>query len=314
MNTSPSPPDIQRALEELSDQGYTVLEGVLSDAELEALRSQVDNVLTEERDAPPETGEAPPTSDDDAVQSFFAKSYTVSQAELARLMKRVRQTRAVDLDTPWPVGVEEINKTFLHLPTLFDQDRSQRIWNLLAKCDAAASLVEHPSVLELARAVLGRDCVLSDCSATSIGSQTSGGAWHVDVPLGQLAEPLPDFPLTTQSAWMLDDFTAENGATRVVPGSHRTRLKPRWEENESEGEVVLAAPAGSVAVWLSNTWHRSGPNSTDHPRRAVLTYYCRSWIKPFHDFRSGVGPQKARELSPTLRYLLGFSSSSVVRG
>ena len=125
MNTSMTSPDIQRALEELSDQGYTVLEGVLSDAKLEALRSQVDDVLAEERDAPPEPGDAPPIPDDDAVQSFFAESYTVSQSELARLMKRVRQTRAMNLDTPWPVGVEEINKTFVHLPTLFDQDRSQ---------------------------------------------------------------------------------------------------------------------------------------------------------------------------------------------
>jgi ectoine hydroxylase-related dioxygenase (phytanoyl-CoA dioxygenase family) len=106
------------------------------------------------------------------------------------------------------------------------RDRSQRIWNLLAKADRSADLIEHPAVLGLARATLGEDCILSDCSATSVGAHTDGGSWHVDVPLGQLPEPLPDFPLTTQNVWMLDDFTERNGATRVVPGSHRTRRKP----------------------------------------------------------------------------------------
>jgi ectoine hydroxylase-related dioxygenase (phytanoyl-CoA dioxygenase family) len=207
-----------------------------------------------------------------------------------------------------------VNKTFLHLPTLFDEDKSQRVWNLLNKGDVFAGLVEEPAVLQLVRGVLGADCVLSDCSATSIGPHTDGGAWHVDVPLGQLAEPLPDFPLTTQNVWMLDDFTADNGATRVVPSSHRTRRKPVWAARQEQEEVILTGPAGSVGLWLSNTWHRSGPNATDQPRRAILCYYCRSWVKPFADFRAGIAPEKVARFSPMLRYLLGFSASGLVRG
>ena len=298
----------------LSEHGYVVLEGVLTDSEVEEIRGQVDDLLARERAAPFEPEEGNAGSDDASMEAYLSESYSVSRAELARIMRRIRSTRKANLDTPWPVGAAEVNKLFLHLPTLFDRDRSQRIWNLAGKADGAADLIEHPAVLALARAALGQDCVLSDCSATSIGAHTEGGSWHVDVPLGQLSEPLPDFPLTTQNAWMLDDFTEENGATRVVPGSHLTRRKPQWSEDTvEENEIALTAPAGSVAMWLSNTWHRSGPNRTEKPRRAVLCYYCRSWIKPFSDFRTAVPAGRAGQFSPTLRYLIGYSANPPAR-
>ena len=300
----------QSTLNHLWKHGYAVQEGVLASAELETVREQVANVFARERETPfdPQDGSASP--DDEAIENYLKENYAVSPAELARIIRRIRHSRSLNLDTPWPVGPGEIQKLFLHLPTMFDLDRSQRIWILLSKTDAVAPLVEHPAILDLVRGVLGQDCVLSDCSANSIGAHTDdGGAWHVDVPLGQLPEPLPDFPLTTQNVWMLDDFTEDNGATRVVPGSHLSRQKPRWSEGETEGEVALTGPAGSVAMWLSNTWHRSGPNRTDQPRRAVLCYYSRSWIKPFNDFRKSISPEKARTFSPTLRYLMGYSAN-----
>jgi len=140
-----------------------------------------------------------------------------------------------------------VSKNFLHLPTLFDNDRSQRVWNLLNKAPDLIPLIEHPMVLPMVRHVMGQDCNLHDFQSTSIGPHTDGGAWHVDAPLGQIAEPLPDFPLTLQNVWMLDDFTAENGATRVMPRSHKLRKSPPWSSEPMDGEVILTAPAGSVA-------------------------------------------------------------------
>ena len=304
----------ESTLRHLSEHGYVVLEGVLTDAELGEIRGEVDDLLARERAAPFEPEEGDASSDDASMETYLSESYPVSPAELARIMRRIRHTRKANLDTPWPVDAAEVNKLFLHLPTLFDLDRSQRIWNLAGKADGVADLIEHPTVLALARAALGQDCVLSDCSATSIGAHTEGGSWHVDVPLGQLGEPLPDFPLTTQNVWMLDDFTEENGATRVVPGSHRTRRKPEWSEDSvEENEIALTASAGSVAMWLSSTWHRSGPNRTEKPRRAVLCYYGRSWIKPFSDFRTAIPAERARRFSPTLRYLIGHSANPPAR-
>ncbi|MBM84058.1 MAG: hypothetical protein CMJ78_26190 [Planctomycetaceae bacterium] len=301
-------------LEQLLENGYVVVDEVLPKAEVSRLKDEVDQLMTCEQDDPVVAGNGSLMAEDEAIADFLRNSYSIDEAEVERILRRIRHTRAENLDTPWPVEIGEVNKTFLHLPTLFDYGKSQRIWNLLEKSESAATLVEQPVVLELVRSVLGADCVLSDCSATRIGPRTDGGAWHVDVPLGHLAEPLPDFPLTTQNVWMLDDFTEDNGATRVVPGSHLSRRKPEWTEAGLDGEVALTAPAGSVAIWLSNTWHRSGINRTDSARRAILCYYCRSWIKPFNDFRNGISGEMAANFSLTLRYLLGWSASAPVRG
>ena len=308
--------DHEDAIAHLREHGYVVLPDVLGTSELKSLRSQFEDVTAAERESPFVGGGSQHPGahvDDEAIEAFLAGSYDISAAELSRLMHRIRCTRTDQLETPWPVDIAAVNKLFLHLPTLFDNDKSQRIWNVLNKIDAA-HLVEQPDVLGLVHEVLGEDCVLSDCSGSSIGAHTEGGAWHVDVPLGQLPEPLPDFPLTTQNAFMLDDFTAHNGATRIVPGSHLTRRKPRWTEDGVDGEITLTAPAGSVAIGLSNTWHRSGPNETDAPRRAILSYYCRSWIKPFNDFQGSIPAEKAATFSTRLRYLLGYSGAPPVRG
>lgn len=306
--------DPQQALQQLADRGYVVLENVLPSSTVERLREVIEERMQQERSHPFLPEDVPGTADDERLETYLAESYTVSRKELARLLQRIRATRAANHGTPWPVEPGQVNKCFLHLPTLFDEDRSQRIWNLLVKGPEFAALVEHPEVLGLVRQVLGEDCILSDISATSIGSGTAGGAWHVDVPLGQLPEPLPDFPLTTQNAWLLDDFTPDNGATRIVPGSHLTRKKPGWSGGDMEDEVALCAPAGSVAIWLSNTWHRSGPNVTDDPRRAILCYYCRSWVQPFTDYTQNMTREQAEALSPTVRYLAGFGARGLQRG
>ena len=308
-------PDEKHVLDQLNEQGYVILENVLPQSVVEQLKQTVDEQMHSERDQPYAPGNHPAaTGDDDLLETFLAESYSVSDDELERLVRRIRHTRSVNHDTPWPIEPKLVNKCFMHLPTLFDHDRSQRVWNLLTKGPDFASLVEHPEVLGIVRQVLGQDCILSDVSATSIGAGTQGGAWHVDVPLGQLPEPLPDFPLTTQNAWILDDFTPDNGATRIVPGSHLSRKKPKWSEGEMDGEVILCAPAGSVAIWLSNTWHRSGPNVTDQPRRAILCYYCRSWVQPFTDYTQDMSTQQAADLSPTTRYLAGFGARGLRRG
>ena len=308
------PVDHDWIVERLNRDGFVVVENVLSSDEVSHYRAIVDRLMQAERDQPflPPDGMA--FDEDAAIRGFFRQSYTVSEAELDRLMQRARHTRHANQKTPWPVPPNEVNKCFLHLPTLFDQDRSQRIWNLLSKSSDFSRLIEHPLVLDVVRDVLGSDCILSDCSATSIGAETNGGAWHVDVPLGQLPEPLPDFPLSTQNVWMLDDFTEHNGATRVVKSSHLSRKKPHWADGPIDGEEVLTAPAGSVAIWLSNTWHRSGPNVNDAPRRAILCYYARSWVKPFTDFRATMTSELLEFLSPTVRYLIGYSASPIVRG
>ena len=306
--------DVEGAVRHLSEYGYVLVENLLDQDELAEVRDGVADIFAREREAPFEPGDGPRTEDDDVLERYMADTYKISEAEHARVMRRIRHTRAGNLGTPWPVPPQEMNKNFLHLPTLFDNDSSQRIWNLPKKLKQCPRLIEDATVLRLARSMLGEDCVLSDIGGTSIGPRTKGGAWHIDAPLTQLPEPLPEVPMGVQNVWILDDFTADNGATRVLPGSHLSRKKPGWGYDPLEGEVVLEAPAGSMAIWSAQTWHRSGPNSTDNPRPAVLGFYCPSWVKPFQDFTKAVPREVAAGFSPTVRYLLGWSASGPVRG
>lgn len=301
--------DLEETKAKLDEDGYAVLENVLRPDELTLYSATVNQLMAEERANPPvpETGLEDPELDA-VIRDYYLTHYTVSEAEADRMVQRARYERARNRGTPWPVPYNKVSKNFIHLPTMFDQDKSQRVWQIVNKAPEMAPIVEHPTVLNLVRYVLGEDCNLHDYQATSIGPQTGGGAWHVDAPLGQIPEPLPEFPLMVQTVWLLDDFTATNGATRILPGSHKLRKSPTWVHGDLEDEVVLTAPAGSVALWLSNTWHRSGPNETDAPRRALICNYKRSWLSGFTDFAATLDPDVADSFSATTRYLLGYSA------
>ena len=82
------------AVEQLAEQGYVVLQGVLSIAELQEIRAIVDEFLAREKEHPFEPEDGPPSTDDVATEKFFSDSYTVSRAELGRVMRRIRHTRA----------------------------------------------------------------------------------------------------------------------------------------------------------------------------------------------------------------------------
>jgi len=300
--------DIPAVTRQLAEEGYAVIENVLTPAELELARGTVAKLMAHELQHPYHPTEGIPFDDEPEIAAYYKKAYDVSDAEAERMVARTRAFRHQNANTQWPVPFNKVSKNVIHLPTLFDQDKSQRVWNLIGKAPELAPLIEHPVVLPMVRSILGQDCNLHDFQSTSIGPKTGGGSWHVDAPLGQIAEPLPEFPMTIQNVWLLDDFTEHNGATRVMPRSHKLRKSPPWGTGSLEGEVTLTAPAGSVAIWLSNTWHRSGQNTTDKPRRAILCNYNLSFLRNFTDFTSTLDPQVAATFSNDLRYLLGYAA------
>ena len=307
--------DEQAAINHLKEQGYVVIENLLNKKEIDTLSAEIELIFKKERSNPFNPSDINDNTDDESLREYLTKSYKISEDESTRLMNRIKHSRKLNHDTPWPLPPEKMNKSFLHVPTLFDYDKSQRIWNLPSKLQKCERLIEDPILLRLVRAMLDEDCVLSDISGTSIGPHSGGsGAWHIDAPLTQMPEPLPEIALAVQNAWIIDDFTVDNGATHVVPGSHLSRKKPVWGYNDIENEIVLAAPAGSLAMWTSHTWHKSGENITDTPRRAILGYYIRSWIRPWSDFTRVLSPQQAKQYSPTTRYLLGYSANPPNRG
>lgn len=314
MTTAGGSVDVETAIEKLGQDGYTVIEGLLAPGELEELRTAMEAQFERQRTAPYDPGDGPSHADDEEIDKYIRQMYSTAPAsELDRILRLVRYNRARNYDTPWPVPIENVLKNFLPRPEIEGHGSTVYVASVAPTVPIYARLLEDPLLLRLARSVLGDDCVLSDMTFNSIGPHTDSGAWHVDVPLGQLPEPLPETPLTLQCIWMVDDFTCENGATRIVPHSHKSLRKPKWKSGKMENEVAVTGPAGSMAIWFSSLWHKPGQNITDAPRRATLCYFCRSWVKPYSDFRPLISQEQAEKMSPTLRYLLGFSSNAIVR-
>ena len=304
----------QQAGEFLKQQGYVIFEQVLRGEALHRITSDCERLMASEREVPFDPGDGPESPDDAAMEAYLAGTYKVNPAELSRVMKRIRHTRSRNHATPWPVPAEKVNHNFLHIPLLLDEGRLQRCFNLPAKMIGCGRLIEHPILLQLMGELLGEDCVLSDLTATSIGPQSEPSYWHVDSPFTMVPEPLPAIPMAIAFAWMLDDFTVDNGATRVVSGTHLSGKKPPWTYDSIEGEVALTAPAGSLALWFSQTWHRAGTNLTDRPRRAALGNFTCAWIKPFTDFTRSIPAEIMDRYSARARYLLGWSAFGPARG
>ncbi len=110
------------------------------------------------------------------------------------------------------------------------------------------------------------------------------------------------------SIWLLDDFTADNGATRVVPGSHRADTVPRLAMPDPTAahpdEVLLIAPAGTVVVFNSHTWHGGTVNRTARPRRALHSYFARRERGQQTDQRKYLRPETRAGLSPAACFIL----------
>ena len=298
--------------ERLHRDGHAVVENLIPPAVVDDLHARVDALLERERLDPIDPGDSQVTVEQADLIDYSL--WRIDAAEEARLKRRIRQRQMSEFDTPFPVDPNDALVSFVHIPTFFDDGRSQRIFNLINKDTAFAALIEHPMILEVIERDLNRDLMISDVSVNHVGPHTNSAGWHVDTPLTQMSEPLPDATLSIQTAWMLDDFTIDNGATHVVTGSHRTHSKPPTGQRALDRETVLEGPAGSVAIWLSQTWHRHGANVTDTARNGVIIQYARAWVKPFADFRSAMDADQAAALSPRLRYMLGCNATPVVRG
>jgi ectoine hydroxylase-related dioxygenase (phytanoyl-CoA dioxygenase family) len=115
-----------------------------------------------------------------------------------------------------------------------------------------------------------------------------------------VARPHPQ--LVTNVMWAFDDFTVENGATRLYPGSHRSIERPP----PSAPVVHAVMPAGSVMLYVGSIWHGGGANRSDRSRLGVAIEYCASWLRAQETHLLAVSPALARTLPKRLRELLGY--------
>lgn len=181
---------------------------------------------------------------------------------------------------------------------------TDRLSDLVNKDPIFEICFTHPRVLAGIAHVLRGDLKLSSLNSRAAlpgeGLQALHADWGTAVGPG-------DYQVCN-SIWLLDDFTARNGATRVVPGTHRSGLLARDALADPKAphpdEIQLLAPAGTVVIFNSHVWHGGTLNATDRPRRALHSYFCRRAQPQQLDQRRYIRPETLARLSPAARYIL----------
>ncbi len=184
----------------------------------------------------------------------------------------------------------------------FEGFRTQRVYAVFAKTRAFDDLAVHPLLLGALDHALGPHYQFSAPVALQIGPGETAQILHRDEDIYPL--PRPHAPVVLNSMWALCDFSDDNGATRLVPGSHRWPEDRRPREHEA---VPAAMPAGSVLVYLGGLWHGGGANTTDRPRPGLLLEYVVSWLRPQETHLVAVPPDTVRRLPERLQGLLGYN-------
>ena len=173
-------------------------------------------------------------------------------------------------------------------------------------------ILEHELPLQITKEILGPQTLNESFLVHSFGANvTRPGSGQQGIHRDRAgAVPLSAGPAQTRFIWCLDDFVNENGATRVVPGSHRDTEPQDWSVYYES--VPAEAPAGSVLIYTDMLLHGTGANVSDHLERAGLIIgYCPPWWKPMINFPMTTDPSVLKDSSVTLRQLLGYSSVSV---
>jgi len=183
----------------------------------------------------------------------------------------------------------------------FEGYRTRRLYALFAKTRVLDPLALDPLVLGALTAVLGPHFQLSGPTGIEIGPGEQQQILHRDEDIYPVPRPHPQ--LVTNVMWAFDDFTVENGATRLVAGSHRDVDRPSADAPLEFAEM----PAGSMMLYVGSLWHGGGANRTDRSRLGAAIEYCASWLRPQETHLLAVPPDQVRTLPPRLRELLGYN-------
>src|SRR5215471_15248019 len=181
---------------------------------------------------------------------------------------------------------------------------ARRLANLVNKGEIFEQVIVTPLVLECVAHVLGPRFKLSSVNARSTNPHTDADQpLHADS--GAIADDLGYS--VCNSVWLLDDFTPENGATRMVPGSHRWRRLPEPDFYAPHpAQQLVLGKAGDVVVMNAHMWHGGTANHTAAPRRAMHVYYTR-WDQPQQQYQKRwLSADVQSRLSPEARRILAL--------
>jgi len=202
-------------------------------------------------------------------------------------------------------GSELLDSPYIRHPKEAGADR---LADLVNKGEVFDIFYTHPRLLAGITHVLGASIKLSSlnyrAAKPGMGLQKLHVDWQEAVEPGQYK--------VCNSIWLLDDFSKENGATRIVPGTHRSGELPQNVLQDSESshpdEVIIEAPAGSVFIFNSHAWHGGTTNRTDKSRRSIHSYFCTSDQPQQVDQSRYIKKETLSRLSPEAIRILGLQN------
>jgi ectoine hydroxylase-related dioxygenase (phytanoyl-CoA dioxygenase family) len=224
-------------------------------------------------------------------QGYLPMPGVLAPSEVVQLAKRFDDLIAAESDN---AGLEAHREDGTdRLANLVDKDPIFDLcWNYPRQLAAAAHVLRWQDFKVFA--LNGR------AALPSSGHQGLHVDWHQAVEPGEYE--------ICNSIWLLDDFTEQNGATRVVPGSHRSGRLPKDvmadPRHPHPEEVLLLGTAGTCVIFNSHLWHSGTENRTYRPRRALHSAFVRRDGKQQTVFRDYVRPVTLERLSRAQRYLL----------
>jgi len=185
--------------------------------------------------------------------------------------------------------------------------KTNRCHHVLEQAPSSVAIIEHDMVMGVADAIL-----LPHCESYQIGSITG-----IEICPGQGVQELhrddtvypvqlPGLEMQFGCMWSLTDFTEENGATQVVPGSHRHISM--GENVDISNNVQAVMPKGSALFYLGSTMHGAGANRSDEARMGVITVYSLGWLRQETNQYLSVPWDIVRTYDERMRCLLGYTT------
>ena len=184
----------------------------------------------------------------------------------------------------------------------FEGHQTQRVYCLVAKSRAFDRLILDPVVLDGCEQVLGPNFLLTATLAIKLEPGETAQDFHTDDGFYRVPRPRPAISLST--LWAIDEFTEENGATLVYPGSHQ------WGDDRPATlptPVPTVMRAGSVLVYLGTLVHAGGANRSTGDRLGISIQYATAWARQQENFMMALGTDGARALPERLQELIGYS-------
>lgn len=187
-----------------------------------------------------------------------------------------------------------------------------RVWNLPAKDDVFRRLCADERMLAILRPILGEDLMLSSFAANVLHRGAQAQEPHVDYPYWDLhhRERWPralnaSYFLAVESIIPLDEFTMENGATAVVPGSQKLA---RWPDNAefARRHIRVTMRPGALLLFPALMWHAGQSNRSHASRAALLGSYTMKSIKPIEDWSRCIDRDEALGYDQAMQDLLGL--------